>query len=229
MWTHCSKTLSSTGAEAVAPPVSRFTIKRRPGIKHMSLTVCSVHILLQLAVEAELRDDPGTQLGELRWGGTFVHCRFQGSIFQHVALVPAVRRTAITDWKENTQLIHSFCSAEMSCMYFHTCVCFFFPPQDHKFFSKIKTSKWSFIHCHYSHSNVPLVGDALYSTLQHTSFIRTSVSLCIEFALTKCHFFSLFFFLCDEISFLPQNWMTLLELTLSQKKKRKKDPFRTKA
>lgn len=59
---------------------------------NISLTVGSMHILLQLAVEAKLGDDPGTQLGELRWGCTFVHCRFQGSIFQHVALIPAARQ-----------------------------------------------------------------------------------------------------------------------------------------
>lgn len=89
----------ATDRESLFSPTSRTSDRASAERLHAALltrqtwnallTVGGVDVLLQLAVEAELRDDPGTQLGELGRSGTVLHGRFQGSILQHVALIPA--------------------------------------------------------------------------------------------------------------------------------------------
>ena len=54
------------------------------------LTVSGVDILLQLAVESKLWDNPGTELSKLRWTCSSTHCRIQSSFLQKRALVATV-------------------------------------------------------------------------------------------------------------------------------------------
>lgn len=57
------------------------------------LTVCSLDILLQLAVEPELWHDPGTELSVLRWSCSSAHSTVQSSFLQQRALVPNITVT----------------------------------------------------------------------------------------------------------------------------------------
>lgn len=54
-----------------------------------SLTVGGVNVLLQLAVQLELGDNPGTELGVLRGGCSSLNSTLQSTILQEGALVPA--------------------------------------------------------------------------------------------------------------------------------------------
>lgn len=58
------------------------------GRKPAALTVGGMHVLLQFAVELELRHDPGTELGEFRGFGSSTHRCLKRSIFKQRPLVP---------------------------------------------------------------------------------------------------------------------------------------------
>lgn len=63
------------------------------GSYKICLTVCSLDILLQLAVEPELWHDTGTELSVLRWSCSSAHSTVQSSFLQQRALVPNVTVT----------------------------------------------------------------------------------------------------------------------------------------
>lgn len=65
-------------------------------LQSVSLTVCGVNVLLQLAVQFELWDDPGAELGVLRRRCSSFCSTLQSTILQNGALVPMVTSSQIT-------------------------------------------------------------------------------------------------------------------------------------
>lgn len=63
------------------------------------LTVCGMNILLQLAVQFELRDNPGAELGVLRRSCSSFYSTLQSTILQNGTLVPMVTGSQITFWE----------------------------------------------------------------------------------------------------------------------------------